>query len=157
MYAPWWHPTLPSVGRPPWLQTHPSPAALSYNFAIDQYKQPLCYGEFEYDVASSALHNQKKSYQFIEALDKQIQGIVNCFGLMASFVRVNFFRLTESFGLIDLELNCLATGLGVEVKLSAQNALCLLIVHCDSNYPTGQNDSLELKFAKFAPAKNWEK
>ncbi|XP_046555449.1 LOW QUALITY PROTEIN: inversin-like [Haliotis rubra] len=35
--APFWHPTLKRQVRPFWHRLIPSPAALSYNFAVDQY------------------------------------------------------------------------------------------------------------------------
>lgn len=37
IYAPFWHPTLKVANRPLWHRFIPSSAAVSYNFAVDQY------------------------------------------------------------------------------------------------------------------------
>ncbi|KAF6041042.1 INVS [Bugula neritina] len=45
LYAPHWHPTLVAIVRPYWTKYMPSSAALSFNFAIDQYSQQRDYIE----------------------------------------------------------------------------------------------------------------
>ncbi|XP_067936674.1 uncharacterized protein [Watersipora subatra] len=67
MYAPSWHPTLAAPSRPHWLCQQPSPAALSFNYAIDQYSQPLTYFSNCYPL-------EERRYSQLEELDKQIQG-----------------------------------------------------------------------------------
>jgi len=64
LYAPHWHPILTAPVRPYWTQYLPSSAALSYNFAIDQYTQPR---EIFWDL-------QSKDYREMDTLDMEIDG-----------------------------------------------------------------------------------
>ncbi|KAF6018661.1 INVS [Bugula neritina] len=72
LYAPHWHPSSSSIERPEWLSSHPSPAALSFNFAINQYTQPLTL--YTQDFFNSEKRANSIQYSQIEELDRQIQG-----------------------------------------------------------------------------------
>ena len=50
LYAPHWHPTLTAPVRPYWTNCLPSSAALSFNFAIEQYTQPR---DIFYDLSAA--------------------------------------------------------------------------------------------------------
>ena len=73
MYAPVWHPTLQTIGRPNWMAEQPSPAAMSYNYAINQYTQPLSfcarYCLFENSEDINAQYSQ------LEEIERQLRGM----------------------------------------------------------------------------------
>ncbi|KAK6166345.1 hypothetical protein SNE40_023064 [Patella caerulea] len=50
--APFWHPILKKAIRPLWSSCIPSPAAVSYNFAVDQY-HPLAQVTYTTSIAGS--------------------------------------------------------------------------------------------------------
>lgn len=64
LYAPHWHPVLTAPIRPYWARYLPSSAALSFNFAIDQYTQPR---EIFWDL-------QQQGHHDMDELDMEIDG-----------------------------------------------------------------------------------
>jgi len=64
LYAPHWHPVLTAPIRPYWARYLPSSAALSFNFAIDQYTQPR---EIFWD-------RQQQGHHDMDELDMEIDG-----------------------------------------------------------------------------------
>lgn len=76
LYAPDWHPTLMTRSRPYWVSCQQSPAALSFNYAIEQYTQPLTFYSRDFHNCYNHERNvrEESKYYHIDELDKQIAG-----------------------------------------------------------------------------------